>query len=220
MGRGLLETRRVVDLGEVHLDGDGVQAHHRVSRVPARGLGRFEGLVDDFQASVALAAKHQMVGVAQERLQVGFLLPGERELEDGFEVKLDRIDLAVVFSLCRRGGLRPGFDQSSLRQLQKRSEPIDPSRARAPASRSTASPAPAWPGPGRCSLAGSVSFRICRVMMRSQVMRSIDGQSAARARLAAFAKAALRAAASPVASASRARIHNRRTSGVFDLREL
>ena len=37
--RGLVETLLVVDLRERHLDGDRVQAHHRVSRVPARSLG-------------------------------------------------------------------------------------------------------------------------------------------------------------------------------------
>ncbi len=72
--------------------------------------GELERLVNHFQTSVTLAAEHQMVCIAQERLQVGFLLARERKLEDGVELELDCLHLAVVESFA----VAAAFDEPSI----------------------------------------------------------------------------------------------------------
>ena len=118
-----------------------------------------------------------MVCIAQERLQVGFLLSRERELEDGFEIRFDGVDLAVVFGSDSRVNLgraarssRAGSSQGTIAAGR-----LGPDREPASSVSCLTCPSIAWTRP--VCVAGSVSLRICSVMMRSQVMRSIGGQS-------------------------------------------
>ena len=94
VGRGLLESGRVILLRQGHLHRHGVQAHHRGHARRPRRRGHVKRVVDHLQAAIALLPEPEMVRVGQVDLEVG-LLPLEHLLEDRLQVDVDRLDLGI-----------------------------------------------------------------------------------------------------------------------------